>query len=121
MGHRGCLTYVRHVQLRRDYYSTARKICNFIRQESEDLIFDPRLALDGCILSFKSNISHLVVSMDSFLQPRHMVEARIRQFFGAVNAVLGQIGGVGRSDKVWLQIVDMKLFPVLAFGTHLWD
>ena len=60
--------------------------------------------------------------MDSFLQPRHMVEARIRKFFEAVNAVLGQIGGVcTRSDKVWLKIVDMKLFSVLAFGSHLWD
>ena len=83
--------------------------------------FDPRLALDGCILPFKSNISHLGMSMDSFLQPRHMVEVRIRKFFGAVNVVLGQIGGVCRSDKVWLKIVDMKLFPVLAFGSHLWD
>ena len=59
--------------------------------------------------------------MDSFLQPRHMVEARIRIFFGVVNAVLEQIGGMCRSDKVWLEIVDMKRFPVLAFGSHLWD
>ena len=36
-----------------------------------------------------------------------------------VDAVLGQIGGVCRSDKVWLKIVDMKLLPVLAFGSHL--
>ena len=35
--------------------------------------------------------------------------------------VLGQIGGVCRYDKVWLKIVDMKLFPVLAFGSHLWN
>ena len=28
------------------------------------------------------------------LQPQHMVKARIRKFFGAVNAILGQIGGV---------------------------
>ena len=38
-----------------------------------------------------------------------------------LHAVLGQIGGVCRSDKVWLKIVDMKLFPVLAFGSHVWD
>ena len=31
------------------------------------------------------------------------------------------IGGVCRSDKVWLKIVDMKLFPVLALGSHIWD
>ena len=86
------------------------ELCSFVRQELEDLIFDPQLTLDGCILPFKSNISHLGVSMDSFLQPRHIVEVRIRKFFGEVNAVLGQIGGVCRSDKVWLKSVDMKLF-----------
>ena len=58
--------------------------------------------------------------MDSFLQPRHMVEARIRKFFETVNAVLGQkIGGVCRSDKVWLRIVGIRLFLVLAFGSYL--
>ena len=50
-----------------------------------------------------------------------MVEVRIRKFFGAMNAVLGQIGGVCRSDKVWSKIMDMKLSPVLAFGSHFWD
>ena len=48
-----------------------------------------------------------------------MVETRIRKFFEAVNTVLGEIDDVFRSDKVWLKIVDMKLFPVLASGSHL--
>ena len=47
-------------------------------------------------------ISHLGMSMDIFLQPQHMVKARIRKFFGAVDAVLGQIGGMCSSEKVWL-------------------
>ena len=85
--------------------STARKLCYFVRQESEDLIFYLQLAIDGCILPFKSIISHLGVSMDLFLQARHMVEARIRKFFEAVNTVLRQIDDVFRSDKVWLKIV----------------
>ena len=50
-----------------------------------------------------------------------MVEARIRKFFEAVNTVLGQIDDVFKSDKVWLKIVDMKLFPVLAFDSYFWD
>ena len=92
----------------------------FVRNRKISL-FDPQLALDGCFLPFKSNISHLGVSMDSFLQPRHMVEAGIRKFFGAVNAVLGQIGDVCRSDEIWLRIVYMRHCSVLAFGSHLWD
>ena len=28
---------------------------------------------------------------------------------------------VCRSEKVYLKIVDMKLFPLLAFCSHLWD
>ena len=28
---------------------------------------------------------------------------------------------VCRSDKVWLKIMDMKFFPVLSFGSHLWN
>ena len=38
-----------------------------------------------------------------------------------MNAVLGKIGGVCRSDKVRLEIVDMNHFTVLAFGSYLWD
>ena len=49
----------------------------FVRNRRISL-FDPQLALDGCTISIKSNISHLSVSMDSFLQPRHMVEVRIK-------------------------------------------
>ena len=53
-------------------FSNSKKsfVTLFIRNRRISL-FDPQLALDGCILPF---ISHLGVSMNSFLQPRHMVE-----------------------------------------------
>ena len=59
--------------------------------------------------------------MDSQRQSKTSVEARVRKFFGGVNAVLGRIGSVCESQKVWMEIVDRQLFPILSYGCHLWE
>ena len=43
------------------------------------------------------------------------------KFYGAVNTVVSRLGGVCSSDKVWMTIVEKQLFPVLAYGSHLWN
>ena len=35
--------------------------------------------------------------------------------------MLGRIGGVSHSDKVWMTIIDRPLFPIMSYGCHLWD
>ena len=84
-------------------------------------VFDPEVTLSGSSVPFKCTINHLGVIMDSRRQSETSVEARVRKFFDGVNAVLGRIGGVCASQKVWMEIVDRQLFPIMAYGCHLWE
>ena len=45
------------------------------------------------------------------------MESRVRKYFGAINAVVSRLGGKASSDKSWIQIVDVQLFPVLSYGS----
>ena len=78
-----------------------------------------KLTVSGGFLPFKDTVSHLGVIMDSARQRKISVEARLRKFFGGVNTVLGKIGGMCESQKVWMEIVDRQLFPIMSYGCHL--
>ena len=82
-------------------------------------MIDPRLVLVGHTLSCKTALNHLGLVFDMY--NKVVVEPRIRKFFGAVNTVVGKLGGLYLHDSVWLKILDVKLFPVVAYGCHVWD
>ena len=42
-------------------------------------------------------------------------------FFAAVNSVVSRLGGTCLNDDTWKKIVDTQLFPILSFGSHLWN
>lgn len=81
----------------------------------------PELWLNGSILPSKSEIVHLGVVMDRGCGDQAAVERRVRRFYGAVNSVVSRLGGVCTNDRVWLNIVEKALFPVLNYGSHLWN
>ena len=45
------------------------------------------------------------------------VESRVRKCFRAVIATVSCLGGKVSSDKSWMRIVDVQLFPVLWYCT----
>ena len=49
------------------------------------------------------------------------LEARKRKFYAAVNGVISRLGGSCPKDSVWMTIMERQLFPVLAYGSHLWN
>ena len=77
----------------------------------------------GSILTFKSEIVRLGMVPDRGCgdQAAVHVERRVRRFYGAVNSVVSRLGGVYMNDRVWMNIVEKALFPVLNYGSHLWN
>ena len=41
--------------------------------------------------------------------------------YAAVNGVISRLGGSCPKDSVWMTIMERQLFPVLAYGSHLWN
>ena len=83
--------------------------------------FDPEFTLGGNILSCHKTVTHLGVVSDRCCRDASDIESRTRKFFGAVNSTAAKLGGFCTSDEAWKRIVDHKLFPVLVYGSHLWD
>ena len=81
----------------------------------------PELWLNGSILTSKSEIVHLGVVMDRDCGDQAAVERRVRRLYGAVNSVVPRLRGVCMNDSVWMNIVEKALFPVLNYGSHLWN
>ena len=84
-------------------------------------VVDPQLVINGVMLPWKSRVTHLGVILDRLFNDTVAVESRIRKYFGAVNAVVSRLGGKVSSDKSWMRIVDVQLFPVLSYGSHMWN
>ncbi|XP_062508871.1 uncharacterized protein LOC134185096 [Corticium candelabrum] len=82
---------------------------------------DPQLVLDHNTLPWKSRITHLGVMLDELCNNATAVEDRVKKFCGAVNSVVSRLGGKVLSNQVWMKIVDTQLFPVLSYGSHLWN
>ena len=48
-------------------------------------------------------------------------KVELEKYFGAVNAAVSRLGGKVSSDKSWMRIVDVQLFQVLSYGSHMWN
>ena len=59
--------------------------------------------------------------MNDYCMVQSTLEARKRKFYAAVNGVISQLGGSCSKDSVWMMIMESQLFPVLAYGSHLWN
>ena len=49
------------------------------------------------------------------------LEARKRKFYAAVNGVISRLRGSCSKYSVWMKIMESQLFPVLTYGSHLWN
>ena len=67
-----------------------------------------------------NSISLLVVILSDVCGDDISMERGIRKLFAATSAVLGILGGGCAEEKTWRTILD-RLFPVLAYGSHLWN
>ena len=74
-------------------------------------VVDPQLVINGVMLPWKSRVTHLGVVLDRLFNETVAVKSRVRKYFGAVNA---RLGGKVSSDKSWMRIVDVQLFPVIC-------
>ena len=77
--------------------------------------------LNGNRLPNKEEITHLGVVMNGCCMVQSTLEARKRKFYAAVNGVISRLGGSCPKDSVWMTIMQSQLFPVLAYGSHLWN
>ena len=59
--------------------------------------------------------------LDQFCRDSVSVDDRVRRYFRAVNASVARLGGNCLSDVAWTAIVDSQLFPILTYGSQLWD
>ena len=82
-------------------------------------VVNPKLTVSGSFLPFKNIVSHLGVIMDFVRQCKISVEARLRKCFCRVDNVPGKIRGMYGSLKVWMDIVDQQLFPIVSNWCHL--
>ena len=85
-------------------------------------ISHPIFKLGDCDLQCHSTIRHLGVELQaSYQDTLTTVKKRIQKYYGAVNSIISRLGGYCTSDKVWAKIIDVQLFPVLTYGSQLWD
>ena len=84
---------------------------------------DPSFVLNGNLVSCTCTQStvHLGVVLNNVGCDDIAVDDRIRRFFGAVNTSVARLGGKCFSELAWTTIMDAALFPVLTYGSHLWD
>ena len=66
-------------------------------------------------MSCHKTVAHLGVTLDSCCGDTSDVD-RVRK-----NYSVAKLGSFCTSDGAWMRIVDGKLFPVLVYGSHLWE
>ena len=81
----------------------------------------PSFVLNGNLLSCTQSIVHLGVVLNNVGRDDIAADDRIRRFFGAVNTSVARLGGKCFSELAWTTIMDAALFPVLTYGSQLWD
>ena len=82
---------------------------------------DPSFVLNGNLVSCTQSIVHLGVVLNNVGRDDIALDDRIRRVFGAVNTSVARLGGKCFSELAWTTIMDAALFPVLTYGSHLWD
>ena len=81
----------------------------------------PSFLVGDKYVSGGQSILHLGVVLDQFCRDSVSVDDRVRRYFRAVNASVARLGGNCLSDVAWTAIVDSQLFPILTYGSQLWD
>ena len=81
----------------------------------------PEFLLNEITLWCQENINHLGVVLDMLDRDQVAVDARKLKFFGAINSAVARMGGSCLSNSTWKKIVDPQLFPILLFGSQLWN
>ena len=86
-------------------------------------IRDPELRLSATILPYMQSMVHLgtILEQDAIGTDNGAVEDRCKKFYSAVNATAVKLGDCCLSDLAWKRIMDVQLFPVLSYGSHLWN
>ena len=56
---------------------------------------------------------HITVEVDK-RQCKISVEGKLRKFFGGVKTVLGKIGSMCKSQKVWMEIINRQSLPIMS-------
>ena len=79
---------------------------------------DPEVFFNDARLPNKDEIVHLGVVMNAHCAIESSLEARKRKFYAGV---VTRLGGICSNDSVWMKIMECQLFPVLAYGCHLWN
>ena len=77
--------------------------------------------LGGDNLTCRQNNTHLGVILNMHNSDVLAVEGRKRKFFGAVNSLVARMDGPCLNDCVWKKLVEVQLFPILSYGSHLWN
>ena len=85
-------------------------------------ISHPIFKLGDCDLQCHSTIRDLGVELQaSYQDTLTTVKKRIQKYYGTVHSIISRLGGYCTSDKVWAKIIDVQLFPVVTYGSQLWD
>ena len=69
-----------------------------------------------CRFSFLQEYSTTLRCDNGFRSTMQNLCGSKRKFFRA-----GKIEGMCESQKVWMEIVDRQLFPIISYGCRLWD
>ena len=113
-----CTTYANEHQL---IYNTKKNVVITFKQRRWKHSSELEVFLNSNRLPNKEEIRHLGVVMNDYCMVQSTLEARKRKFYAAVNGVIRRFGGSCSKYSVWMKIMKSQLFPVLAYGSHLWN
>ena len=82
---------------------------------------NPRFVIDSGVLPVKESLCHSGSLLSNVRNDMVSAEKRTKKFYAAVNAVVCRLRGASREEDVWKKVLDVQLFPVLSYGSHLWD
>ena len=80
---------------------------------------NPRFVIDSGVLPIKESLCHLGSLWSNVRNDMVSAEKRTKKFYAAVNAVVCRLRGASREEDVWRKVLDVQLFPVLSYGSHL--
>lgn len=113
-----CESFVRNNLLK---FNVEKSVVTVFRRRR---LADPgnlRFVIDSGVLPVKESFCHLGSLWSERRSDVISVEKRIKKFYAAVNAVVCRLRGASREEDVWKKVLDIQLFPVLSYGSHMWD
>ena len=113
-----CTTYANEHHL---IYNIKKSVVITFKQRRWKHSSELDVFFNGNRLPNKAEITHLDVVMNGCCTVQSTLEGRKRKFYAAVNGVISRLGGSCPKDSVWMTIMERQLFPVVAYGSHLWN